>query len=76
MDAEIIITPNQQSSVDISVNDITVTIGMTNIGLAGPNSIGGYDIEVTDIQDGEILIFRDGKWINEAQANITNGGNF
>lgn len=46
-------------------------------GVPGPNQIGGYVIEITTPQAGDLLQFNAGsKWVNSPQANITDGGNF
>lgn len=46
-------------------------------GADGPNDIGGYTIEITSPQQGDLLQFNaSSKWVNSPQANITDGGNF
>lgn len=45
-------------------------------GLPGPNSIGGYGFEVTDLASGDVLSFGGEAWVNARRASLTDGGNF
>jgi hypothetical protein len=58
-------TPNQIITIDRGV-----------AGPPGPNEIGGYPIQITDASNYDALMFVDGVWVNIAQTEITDGGNF
>lgn len=45
-------------------------------GPAGPNSIGGYPINVTTPQNYDALMFVSNEWTNIPQTEIADGGNF
>lgn len=42
----------------------------------GAGLVGGYPVQVIAPGNGDVLAFQGGVWINNAQANITDGGNF
>lgn len=46
-------------------------------GHPGPNAIGGYEITIADIADGDVLSFASAsnRWTNRRQENLTDGGN-
>lgn len=46
-------------------------------GAPGPNAIGGYSIALNGTPgDGDVLAFQSNQWVNNPQANLTDGGNF
>ena len=46
-------------------------------GAPGPNAIGGYSIELNGTPtNGDVLAFNSNRWVNNPQANLTDGGNF
>ena len=47
-----------------------------NYGPPGPSSIGGFPIDVEDLEKGDLLIFETQNWTNTNKINITDGGNF
>jgi hypothetical protein len=50
-----------------------------NRGVAGPSgteSIGGYPINVSALQQQDVLMFGTGEWVNTPQTEIADGGNF
>lgn len=43
----------------------------------GPNTIGGFSIQLNgNPSNGDVLAFSSNQWVNNPQANITDGGNF
>lgn len=79
------------SSVDLSVIASTISIetGLAasgpkgdkgvkgDQGDPGPNLIGGYSIQMNGTpSNGDILAFSSNQWVNNPQANLTDGGNF
>lgn len=46
-------------------------------GAPGPNAIGGYEVTVDEIADGDVLSFAaaNSRWTNRRQENLTDGGN-
>lgn len=64
-------------------NELTVQVVPTarqtiqvNRGVPGPNSIGGYPINITGAQQYDVLMFGVSEWVNTPQTEITDGGNF
>jgi hypothetical protein len=45
-------------------------------GEPGESNIGGYPFEITNISNNHTLAFSFDKWINKAQEDLTDGGNF
>ena len=45
-------------------------------GDSGPNAIGGFDVEVSTPENGDVLAFSSNRWVNSPQSNLTDGGNF
>ena len=45
-------------------------------GPAGPNTIGGYPINMTNVQPRDVVMFGTGEWVNTPQTEIADGGNF
>lgn len=74
------------ASLNVSVesgNQLNVQVTPTprqtiqiNRGVPGPNSIGGYPINITGAQQYDVLMFGVGEWVNTPQTEITDGGNF
>lgn len=78
------------SSVDVTVIASTISIetGLAasgpkgdkgdkgDQGDPGPSGVGGYVAVITNPQNGDVLAFSSNKWVNNPQANITDGGNF
>lgn len=42
----------------------------------GPNTIGGYEIQVANPEMDDVLQFDTSTWRNRPQSRITDGGNF
>ena len=45
-------------------------------GAPGNNLVGGYNVQLTNPQLGDVLSFGGDKFINRAAADLTDGGNF
>lgn len=45
-------------------------------GPAGPNAIGGFNINIQNLQNKDVLMFGGATWDNTPQTEITDGGNF
>ena len=79
---DISLTPQQPLTVQVTpVATQTIAINRGLIGPAGPpgpNTIGGYDINITSVQNYDALMFRStlGAWTNINQTEISDGGNF
>lgn len=63
----VIVTPPAQQS-------ITIDRGVA--GPPGPNSIGGYGFNISNLQPNDVLMFGGTAWFNNPQTEITDGGNF
>lgn len=91
MSDSVIITVAPTCTVDISTGNATVEVGMTTIGIRGPqgpqgppgppgpsgsNDIGGYPVVVNNLQPLDLIQFQNGLWHNVPQENIVDGGTF
>ena len=45
-------------------------------GIPGPNTIGGYGIQISTLSVGDQLRFSGNNWENTSQTSLTDGGNF
>ena len=79
---DISLTPQQPLTVQVTpVATQTIAINRGLIGPAGPpgpNTIGGYGINITSVQNYDALMFRTttNTWQNVPQEEISDGGNF
>jgi len=46
------------------------------VGPTGPNAIGGYGFNISNLQPYDALMFGGSSWVNTPQTEITDGGNF
>lgn len=86
MTDQVIITEGQLTKVEITPpNQPTVELGLTTIGLRGPqgiqgipgsNEIGGFPVVVTGAQENDLLQLKSGTWQNTPRETVTDGGNF
>ena len=71
-----------QNNVSVNVvpparNTITIDRGLVGpVGPPGPNEIGGFPVNITTVQQYDVLMFGTNEWVNTAQTEITDGGNF
>ncbi len=85
----VIITSAPLCSVEIQPPDQpAIEVGLTTIGLqgpqgiqgpvgpAGPNEIGGIPVELTNPQENDTLLLKTAAWRNTPQEALTDGGNF
>lgn len=75
------ITANIQtgSAVNVQVTPQArqvININRAVAGPPGPNTIGGYPINVAALQPQDVLMFGINQWVNTPQTEITDGGNF
>lgn len=80
-DKNVDITVAPQSAIEVQVVPVasqTIQIDRGIAGPAGPNTIGGYGINVSSPQDYDALMFRTttNEWTNIPQEEISDGGNF
>lgn len=54
----------------------TIQINRGVVGPPGPNTIGGYPINITSAQQYDVLMFGVNQWVNTPQTEITDGGNY
>lgn len=84
---EIVITPvSIQASVEIQpIDQASIELGLTNIGIrgpigpvgpAGPNEIGGFPVMLQDAAENDMLQLKSWAWKNTPQEALTDGGNF
>lgn len=89
MTSEIVITEAKLSSVEVKPADQPVVeLGLTAIGLRGPqgiqgiqgipgpNEIGGFPVAVSGAQENDTLLLKSWEWKNTPQEALTDGGNF
>ena len=71
-----------QNNVSVNVvpparNTITIDRGLVGpVGPPGPNEIGGFPVNITTVQQYDVLMFGTNEWVNTPQTEITDGGNF
>ena len=75
------VTVGRSASLNVDVVPVATTVVSINRGMtgpAGPNSIGGYPINVESPQNYDALMFSasQGAWTNVPQTEIADGGNF
>lgn len=82
MATSLTITKGVASDVNVQVTPtprqvITLDMGRSGpVGPPGPNTIGGYPISITNAQNYDALMFLANQWVNIAQTEIADGGNF
>lgn len=89
MTDNVIINTVQPSTVEVQApNQPAVQLGLTNIGLRGPqgiqgiqgipgpNEIGGFPVAVSAAQENDTLLLKSWQWQNTPQEALTDGGNF
>lgn len=73
------VTVEDSNNINLEVvpqSAIELTIDRGVPGPAGPNTIGGYGFSISGLQTNDVLMFGGASWINQPQAEITDGGNF
>jgi hypothetical protein len=75
------ITANIQSGAAVNVQVTPQARQVINInrgiaGPPGPNTIGGYPINIETPQPQDVLMFGINQWVNTPQTEIADGGNF
>lgn len=73
------ITVGDSNNIRVAVTPVSQTVISIPRGFAGPpgpNAIGGYSINITDIANYDALMFLEDEWVNIPQTEITDGGNF
>lgn len=89
MTDQVVITSAPLCTVEVQPpNQPVVELGLTNIGLRGPqgiqgpqgipgpNEIGGYPVAVADAKENDTLLLKQWTWQNTPQEALTDGGNF
>lgn len=54
----------------------TIQVNRGVAGPPGPNTIGGYPINIASAQNYDALMFVSNQWTNIPQTEIADGGNF
>lgn len=74
------VTDNQNVNIQVTPvprTEITINRGLVGpAGPAGPNTIGGYPINISSAQNYDALMFVSNEWVNIPQLEIADGGNF
>lgn len=75
------LTANIQGGNELTVQVVptatqTIQINRGVQGPPGPNTIGGYPINITSAQQYDVLMFGVNQWVNTPQTEITDGGNY
>jgi hypothetical protein len=60
----------------VSTPTQTINISRGVSGPAGPNSIGGYPINVNNPAYRDVVMFGVNEWVNTPQTEIADGGSF
>lgn len=71
------VAPPARVNVEVTpVPTQTIQINRAVPGPPGPNTIGGYPINITSAQPQDVLMFGVNEWVNTPQTEIADGGNF
>ena len=73
------VTANSGNRIDLQVTPVPQQVIQINRGVAGPpgpNTIGGYPININNAQPQDVLMFGTNQWVNTPQTEIADGGNF
>ena len=68
--------------INLEVTPVPTQVIQINRGIVGPsgppgpNTIGGYPINITSAQPQDVLMFGTNEWVNTPQTEIADGGNF
>ncbi len=65
--------------INLEVTPVPTQVIQINRGVTGPpgpNTIGGYPINITSAQPQDVLMFGTNEWVNTPQTEIADGGNF
>ncbi len=71
---------DQGTTVDVKT--VKPQIEVTAVGPQGPRGadadgkIGGYNVNLNNPQNLDVLQFQSQEWVNSPQTNLTDGGNF
>lgn len=89
MTNQVVIQQVSPSTVEVQpIDQPVVELGLTNIGLRGPqgiqgpqgvpgpNELGGFPVVLADAQEKDILQLKTAAWRNTPQEALTDGGNF
>lgn len=92
MTDQVIITDGQLTKIEVTPqNQSTVELGLTTIGIRGPqgptgpigptgppgpNNIGGFPVVISNAQEKDMLQLKSWEWRNIPQELLTDGGNF
>lgn len=80
--ANINVSTSSGNTVQVQVTPLPNQVVQINRGVSGavgppgPNSIGGYPINITSPQNLDALMFQSNTWVNIPQTEIADGGNF
>jgi hypothetical protein len=77
--ANLNVTVENANNLSVQVTPQATQVVQINRGVAGPagpNTIGGYPINVTNANPYDVLMFGVGAWVNTPQTEIADGGNF
>lgn len=89
MTDQVVITSAPLCTVEVQPPaQASIEVGMTTIGLRGPqgiqgiqgvpgpNEIGGFPVAVANPQENDTLLLKQWTWQNTPQEALTDGGNF
>jgi hypothetical protein len=89
MTDQVVITSAPLCTVEVQPPaQASIEVGMTTIGLRGPqgiqgpqgipgpNEIGGFPVAVADAKENDTLLLKSWAWQNTPQEALTDGGNF
>ena len=73
------VTASSGNRIDLEVTPVpqqVIQINRSVAGPPGPNTIGGYPININNAQPQDVLMFGTNQWVNTPQTEIADGGNF
>lgn len=84
-DKEFIVQTNTKLSSLVHGSSLKGIQSIVHSGVPGPmgpqgdpgeSNIGGYPFELSSLSNNDVLAFSTDKWINKAQRELVDGGNF
>jgi hypothetical protein len=77
--ANLNVTVQDGNNLNVQVTPTPKQVVQINRGVAGKDGgdkIGGYPVDVTGVQQYDVLMFGVNEWVNTPQTEIADGGNF
>lgn len=76
-DQQRVVVQNGEQSILIRGAEQRIQVSINSGSIGGSSSgLGGYGVQIADIQSGDVIAFNGTVFTNKRQAELTDGGNF